>query len=96
MSSSYTNVQKIMIVWYTVPEIWHMTDVIVVHFGLFSALLPPNNPKYQNFEKTEETPGDIIILNMCTINYNHLMYGSRDFSRHFFMSVYRPKYSIQD
>ena len=27
---------------YTVPEIWHMTDVIVTfHFGLFFAFLPP-------------------------------------------------------
>ena len=26
---------------YTVPEIWHMTDVIIFHFGLFFALLPP-------------------------------------------------------
>ena len=41
MSSFYTSVPKIMIIWYTVPEIWHMTDVIVIfHFGLFFALLP--------------------------------------------------------
>ena len=33
---------KIMIIYYTVPEIWCMTDVIVIfHFGLFFALLPP-------------------------------------------------------
>ena len=38
----YTNVPKIMITRYTVPEIWHMKDVIVIfHFGLFFALLPP-------------------------------------------------------
>ena len=31
-----------MIVCYTVPEMWHVTGVIVMfHFGLFSALLPP-------------------------------------------------------
>ena len=30
---------KIMIMCYTVPEIWHVTDVIVIfHFGLFFAL----------------------------------------------------------
>ena len=41
MSSFYTCVPKIMIIWYTVPEIWHVTDVIVTfHFGLFFALLP--------------------------------------------------------
>ena len=41
IASFYTNVPKIMIICYTVPEIWHMTDVIVIfHFGLFFALLP--------------------------------------------------------
>ena len=45
-------------------------------FGLFFALLPPNNPKNQNFEKMKKTSGDTIILQMCTINENHMMYGS--------------------
>ena len=40
ISSFYTSVPKTMIICYTVPEIWRMTDVIVVfHFGLFFALL---------------------------------------------------------
>ena len=40
MSSFYTSVPKIMVIWYTVPGIWHVTDVIVIfHFGLFFALL---------------------------------------------------------
>ena len=31
-----------MIIGYTVPEVWHVTDVIVIfHFGLFFVLLPP-------------------------------------------------------
>ena len=31
-----------MIIWNTVPEIRHMTDVIVIlHFGLFFCPLPP-------------------------------------------------------
>ena len=39
--SFYTIVPKVMIRGYIVPEIWCMTDVIVVfHFGLFFALLP--------------------------------------------------------
>ena len=34
ISSFYTRVPKIMIIGYTVPEIWHMRDVIVIfHFG---------------------------------------------------------------
>ena len=42
ISSFYTSVPKIMIICYTVPEIWHVMDVIVIfHFGLFFALLLP-------------------------------------------------------
>ena len=42
ISSFYTSAPKIMVICYTVPEIWHMTDVIVIfHFGLFFALSPP-------------------------------------------------------
>ena len=58
------------------PEIPSATDRIFCHLGPFSALLPPNNPKNQNFEIMKKTPGDIIILPMCTINDNHMMYGS--------------------
>ena len=48
------------------------------HFGLFVPFYCPDNPINQNFEKMKEkkTPGDIIILYMCTINDNHMMYDS--------------------
>ena len=36
----------------------------------------PNTLKNQNFEEMKKTPGDIIILHLCTINDNHMMYGS--------------------
>ena len=42
-------------------EIWSATDRIFCHFGLFFALLPPNNLKNQNFEKMKKMPRDIII-----------------------------------
>ena len=58
-----------------VPEILSAVDRIFYHFGPFLALLPSNNLKNQNFEKMEKTPGD-IILHMCTINDNQMMYGS--------------------
>ena len=46
MSSFYTSIPKIVIIWYTVPEIRRVIDVIVIfNFGLFFALLPPNLPK---------------------------------------------------
>ena len=41
----YTSVPKIMIMCYTVPEVWHVTDVIFIfQFGLFFALLTPLKP----------------------------------------------------
>ena len=63
---------------------WHMTDVIFIfHFGLFFALLPPNIPKNQNHKKKKrkKTPGDIIILDLCTKNFYQMMYGSSDIVR---------------
>ena len=37
----YKIVPEILIIGYTVPEIWHVTDLIVIfHFGLVFALLP--------------------------------------------------------
>ena len=44
--------------------------------GNFFAFHTPDNPENQNFEKLKKTPGDIIILHVCTINDNHMMYGS--------------------
>ena len=44
ISSVYTSVTKIMIICYTVPEIWHVTNIIVIfHFGHFLPFnpLPP-------------------------------------------------------
>ena len=34
-----------------------------------------NIEKNQNFEKLKNPPGDIIILYICIINGNHMMYG---------------------
>ena len=48
--------------WYRVRRAWFF--VILEHFLLFYC---PNNLKYQNFEKMRKSPGDIIILHMCTI-----------------------------
>ena len=64
-----------MIICYTDPGVWHVTDVIIFHFGLFFTLLP-NSPKNQNLKKMKKPPGDIIILHMCTKNYDQMMYGS--------------------
>ena len=48
ISSFYTSIPKIMIICYTVPEIWHVADGIVIfHFGLVFTSLPPNSLKKQ-------------------------------------------------
>ena len=64
-----------------IPETWSTTDRIFSHFGPFFAFLhlpPLNNPENQNFEKMEKITRDIIILQKCTINDNHMIYGSWD------------------
>ena len=65
-----------------VPEIQSKTDRNF-YFGPVFVLLPPppppappNDPKYQNFYKMKNISGDIIVLHMCTINEDHMMYGS--------------------
>ena len=64
ISSFYTSVPKIMIICCTVPEIWCMTDVIIIYLGLFFVLLPPWQPKKSNFWKNERK----------TWRYHHLTY----------------------
>ena len=83
ISSLNNSVPKIMIICYTVPEVWHVTDVIIFCFGsFFLPFYPPNSPKkskfYKNEKKKKKTPGDIIILHMCTRNYDQMMHSSWD------------------
>ena len=56
-------------------EIWSMTDIIFVSFWLAFCPSITNIPENQDFGKLKKNPGDIIILHMCTINDNHMMYG---------------------
>ena len=54
------------VVWFLIYGAW-WTEFFVI-LDRFLHLYPPNNLKNQNFEKMEKLPGDIIILQMCTIN----------------------------
>ena len=56
----YTCVPYMKIIWCTVPEIWSMwwTEFFVI-LDRFC-------------QKMKQTPGDIIILHMCTVNDNHM------------------------
>ena len=47
-----------------------------VVLGFFLPFHPCNNQKSQNFVKMKKMHGDAIILHMCAINDNHMMYGS--------------------
>ena len=59
-----------------VPRIGTAMNRIFVTLGHFLHFYPPNNPENQNFEKMRKKTEDIVILNMCTTNDNHIMYGS--------------------
>ena len=79
ISSFYKSVPKLMIICYTVSEIWRVADIVFIfHFGVFFALLPLNDPKIQDFIKMKKTPRDIVVLNMCTNIYDHIIYSSWD------------------
>ena len=80
---------------------WQSYDVWFLRYGVqqteffvildhFLHFYPPNNPKNKNFEKMKKPPGDIIILHMCTINDNHMTYGSWDIkcNRQIFLSFW--------
>ena len=70
------------IIWCTVPEILSLKDRSFCHFGLFLSFYPLWTQKIKILKKIKKAPGDIIILQICTINDNHifvcfLRYGSR-------------------
>ena len=76
--------------------------LILDHFLPFYTSPPLNNPENQNFEKMEKIPGD-IILQKCTINDNHMIYGSWDMKctrENFFLSswaiFYHPPNSLKN
>ena len=62
----------------------------------FYPFSPPDNQESQNFEKLKKPPADIIILHICTINNNHMMYGSwgieRDRQNFFILDHLLPFY----
>ena len=55
---------------------WTRRTEFFVLFDRFLSFYSLNNLKNQNFEKMKKAPGDIIILYMCTKNYDQIMYCS--------------------
>ena len=50
-------------------------------WAIFCPFIPLTAKKNQNLKKMKKTPTDIIILHMCTKNYDQMMYGSWDIVR---------------
>ena len=67
-------------VWSLRYGVWQ-TEFFVI-LDRFLPFYPTNNAKNQNFEKMKKPPGDIIILHICTINDNYMMYGSWHMKHH--------------
>ena len=64
--SFYVNVPKIRIICYTVPEMWHVTDVITFHFGLFFALFCPHNSQKKIWKFQKKWKKHLEILSFYT------------------------------
>ena len=58
---------------YTLPEIWCVTD----YFSFWAIFCPftPITAQKSKLKKNEKIPGDIIILHMCTKNYDQMLYS---------------------
>ena len=62
-----------MTICYSVSDTQHVTDVFFTfHFGLKIKTFK----KLKKKKKKKKNPEDIIILHLCTKNYDHMMYGS--------------------
>ena len=64
------------IIWCMVPEIWSVTEFFLI-LDDFLAFYPLKKQKIKILKKKKKKPGYIILHN-CTLNDNHMMYGSWD------------------
>ena len=76
---TYISVPKIMIICYSIPEIWHVTNF---YFSFILGYFLPFYAQEIKIKKWNNTLGNIIILRLCTKNYDHTIYGSWDMGRH--------------
>ena len=73
-----------MVVWYDVSyDVWFLRfraqPAMFDHSGpFFLPFYPSTNQTKQNFKKLKTRAGDIIILDMCTKNHDHMLYCSWD------------------
>ena len=57
----------------SVPGIQSEKDITFCHFGIFFAFALMI-PKIKILSKMKKMPGDIILLHMCNINEDHMIY----------------------
>ena len=80
VSSFYTSIPKIIIICYAVP------DRCKCHFSFWAIFCPFTLLTVQKIKILKKwkknththTPGGTIIFHICTQNYEHIMYSSRD------------------
>ena len=62
-----------MIMCFTVPEIWHkMNAIVIFHFGLFLSFYLQTAQKMKVSHKWKKILGDVIILQKCTKNHSSI------------------------
>ena len=77
--SFYICILQMMIIWCMVPEIWSAADMIFfVILDYFCPFTPLTTQKIKTLKKLKKLPVDTIILHMCIIHKNHMIYGSWD------------------
>ena len=54
----------------------HNEQNVLSFWTVFLLFYLPNNTENQSFEKMKKMAGHILILDICTINENHIVYGS--------------------
>ena len=79
ISSFYISVPKIIIRWCTITEIWcERCNCYFSFWAIFCTFTPLKAKKIKISEKKKKSQGNIIILQMCTKNYDQMMYDSWD------------------
>ena len=63
-------------VWFLRYGVWKREFFVIL--DCFLPFYSPMDPENQNFGKMKKRSEDIIILQMCTRNDSHMMYGSWD------------------
>ena len=76
----YTSISKIMIIFFTVPEICCVMDVFFFILGYFLPFYAPSIPKNHNLTKMKKKKNTwrCHLLHMCMKNYDQMMYSSSD------------------